>query len=189
LRYATTSPAVRVEEAHMEPHKRLWPVVTIRVFAVLNLLMGLAGFYALLSSIVIRLTYDPWPQNPLYLAQAYYFRSAINLFFVTLTILGGIYLWRVHPRGWTICRVLFISQIAYFFLDGFDFPLLLLLRDKASLVSRALAATAGTGNMGTAFQTLTGYPVIALIGLKIAFGKLQRSRASAAIVGAPPAGA
>jgi hypothetical protein len=170
----------------MPPHKTSWPTVTIRVFAVLNLLMGLAGFAALLDSVVIRLTYDPWKQNPPYLAQAYYFRSAINLLFVMLTILGGIYLWRLHRRAWGICKVLFIGQIAYFFLEWYDFPLLMLFGEKAPLVSMALEASRGTGNMGTAFQTLTGYPVIALIGLKIAFGRLQHNRAQAPPDAAPP---
>jgi len=159
----------------MEPYKKPWPAVTIRVFAVLNLLLGLEGFASLLNSVTLRLTYDPWPQDPPYLAQAYYFRSAINLVFIVLTILGGLDLWRVDRRGWTVCKVLFIGQIAYFFLlDGFAFLLLWPMGGRASLVSMALGASAGTGNMGTALQTITGYPVIALIGLKIAFGRLPR---------------
>ncbi len=170
----------------MEPHKPSWAAVTIRVFAVLNLLMGLVGFAALLTTIVTRLSYGPWPGEPPYYVQAFYFRSTLNLLFVVLTILGGVYLWRVHCRGWTICKVLFLGQIAYFFLDWFDFPLVLFFGNKASLISKALAASKGTGNMGTALQTITGYPVIALVGLKIAFGRLQRSRASATPLAAPP---
>jgi hypothetical protein len=165
----------------MQIDKRSWPVVTIRVFAVLNLVMGLLGFALLLNSIGIRLTYSPWPQDPPYLAQAYYVRSAINLLFVVLTLLGGIYLWGLRGGGWNLCKVLFISEIAYFFLNWFDYPLLLLaFGSKASLVSMALAASEGTGNMGTGPQTLTGYPVIALVALKIAYGRLPHTRKATA---------
>ena len=175
-------------EVDLQPDRKSWPAVTIRVFAVLNLLMGLLGFAALLDSIIRRLMYNPWPQEPPYLAQAYYVRSIINFFFVILTVVGGIFLWRKRWRGWVICKVLFIGQIAYFLADLFRFPLLLLFGERGRLVSKALGASWGTGNMGTVFQTLTGYPVIALIGLKIAFGKLQPSRATAPPLAPPPSG-
>jgi hypothetical protein len=156
----------------MKVKKALWPAVTIRIFAVLNLLLGLEGLAALLHSLTNGLVYDPWSQDPLYYAQAYYFRSAINLVFVVFTILGGLYLWRVDRRGWTVCKVLFIGEIAYFFLGWFDFVFYWVLGEQARAVRMALAASAGTGNMGTVLQTITGYPVIALIGLKIAYSKL-----------------
>jgi hypothetical protein len=161
----------------MEPHKKSWPAVTIRVFAILNLVLGLQGFAALINSVTLRLTYNPWPQDPVYLAQAYYGRCAINFLFIVLTIIGGVYLWRVQRRGWTVCKVLFIGQIAYFFLDWFEFALLLPFGERAPLVSMALGASAGTGNIGISLQTLTGYPVIALIVLKIAYDRVP---------GAPP---
>ena len=154
--------------------KKSWPTTIIRTFAVLNLLMGLWGLYALVSSVNNTLRYSPWDQDPPYYAQAYYARSAINLVFVILTILGGIYLWRVDWRGWKVCKPLFIGQIIYFFLSLLGSVLLLATGERGRLVSRALAASEGTGNMGTTLQTITGYPVIALIGLWIAYGKLRR---------------
>ncbi len=173
----------------MKTDKKLWPAVIIRIFAALNFLMGLVGLAALLTSVRTRLTFDPWPQNPLYLAQAYYIRSGINVVFVALTVLGGVYLWRLSRRGWTVCKVLFIGQIAYFFIGWFDFLLFWPMGDRASLVSMAFGASAGTGNMGIVFQTITGYPVIALIALKLAYRRLLGGTASAArggLPGSPP---
>ena len=159
----------------MEPRsKRSWPAVAIRVFAVLNLLMGLVGLAALSGSIANTLKYNLWDQDPPYYAQAYYIRSGINLVFVILTILGAFHLWHVRRRGWAMCKVLFIGQIAYFFIGWFDFLLYWILGDRAALVLKAFGASGGTGNMGTAIQIIAGYPVIALIGLKIAFGRLSR---------------
>jgi hypothetical protein len=162
----------------MELQQKRWPATTIRVFAILNLLFGLEGLAALIDSVSTRLMHDPWPQEPLYLAQAYYIRSGINLFFVALTLGSGIYLWRLHGRAWTMCKVLFIGEILYFLDWWHDLPLYLAIPERASLISRAFGATVGTGNMGINLQTLTGYPVIALIGLKIAFSKLPRAPTS-----------
>jgi hypothetical protein len=164
----------------MSTHQRLWPFHTIRVFAILNLLFGLEGLAALIDSVSTRLTHDRWPQEPLYLAQAYYIRSGISLFFVALTVVAGVYLWRLHGRAWTMCKVLFIGQILYFFDWWYELPLYLAMPERTSQISRAFGATAGTGDMGINLQTLTGYPVIALIGLKIAFSKLPRAPASTA---------
>jgi hypothetical protein len=163
----------------MQSRGKLWPVVTIRVFAVLNLLLGVEGLAALLDIVAKTLGHGPRPQAQPFYAQAFYLRSLVNLVFVVLTILAGVNLFHLSRRGWSMCKVLFGGEIAYFFLDWLNFPLLLAFGQKASRVCDALGASAGTGNMGTALQTITGYPVIALIALKIAFGRLQRSRARA----------
>ncbi len=170
----------------MEPYRKAWPARTIRVFAILNLLMGLFGLFAVLNSVAVALRFEPWSQDPLYYAQAYYIRSAINFVFVLLTLLGGIYLWRVDRRGWAICKVLFFGQIAYFLLNWLKYLVLWPMGDEAPIVSRALGASAGTGNMGTGLQTITGYPVIALIGLKIAFSRLGRPPIPKADIGSAP---
>lgn len=160
----------------MEPHStRSWPAVVIRVFAVLNLLMGVLGLAALSLTLATRLAYEPWKQDPPYDAQAYYVRSFINVLFVILTILGAYHLWHVRRRGWAICKVLFLGEIAYVFINWLDFLLYWVMGDRADLILTAFGATAGIGNMGTSFQIITGYPVIALIGLKIAFGRLSRA--------------
>jgi hypothetical protein len=156
----------------MDPPKKLWPTLTIRVFAVLNLLLGLEGFAAMLTTVTWTLMRDAWSQDPPFYAQAFYFRSAVNLVFVVLTLVGAVYLWRLDQRGWRVCKTLFIAEIAYFFLDWYDFPLIWALGKRGPLVSMALAASAGTGNMGTTLQVITAYPVIGLITLKIAYGKL-----------------
>jgi hypothetical protein len=163
----------------METDKKSWPAVIIRIFAAINLLMGLVGLVALWASVRTTLKFDPWSQDPPFYAQAYYTRSGINVVFVVLTILGGLYLWRLGRRGWTVCKVLFIAQIVYFFIGWFDFLLPLAMGDRASAVSRAFGACRGTGDMGTNLQVITGYPVIALIGLKIAYGRLLRGTTSA----------
>ena len=172
----------------MQPHKKKWPAIVIRVFGVLNVLMGLIGVAALMTSLILRLQFDPWPQDPLYLAQAYYIRSGINLVFVVLTILGGIYLLRVQQRGWTVCKVLFFGEIAYFFVGWYDFLLYWALGDQARLILKAFGASGGTGNMGTGIQIITGYPVIALIGLSIAYARLRHAPTSTGRVAQAGAG-
>ena len=150
----------------MEQQKSRWPSHTIRVFAVLNIIFGLVGFAAIFSIVTWNLSHEPWPNGPPFYAQVFYSRTAVNLAFVILLTVSGPYLWRLDKKGWTISKIVFFGEIIYFIVfDIIPFP----------AIEKSLGESAGIGNMGTGPQTLTGYPVIALVALAIAFSRLRRS--------------
>jgi nitrate/nitrite transporter NarK len=51
----------------------------------------------------------------------------------------------------------------------------------AASIGMSLGATAGIGNMGTNLQSLTAYPLIALVALNIARRRLDRNRSWSAL--------
>jgi hypothetical protein len=155
------------------------PRLVIRAFAVLNIFLGVVGLLALLSSIYGQVRINPWDQNPPYFAQVYYLRCAINLVLVAGVIWAGPQLWLLRERGRRFCNILFSAQIGYFVVDvligvirGF-----FQLGAPVSDVRRALGATAGTGNMGLGPQLIIVYPILALVLVNKAYGKLDRGKA------------
>lgn len=150
-----------------------WPRAVIRTFAVLNILLGLFGLLALLTSAYGRLRIDPWRQDPPYFAQAYYLQSVINLIFVVTAIWVGPQLWRLRPRAKAICNILFCAEIGYFWAGVIIFLVGVLHGGEASVLSHALEVSGGAGNMGIGLQLATGYPLIALVGINIAYRRLK----------------
>jgi hypothetical protein len=154
-------------------HMRSWATTTIRAFTIANVILASCGLYFLVGTVLRNYLVAPLPNNPAYYAQAFYGRSIINLLFLVALLAASGSLWRFQRRGLLICNAVFIIEIVYF-IGGEAIELALgLAGGKARVIALSMGAAGGTGNMGIALQTLTGYPLIALIALNIAYRKLR----------------
>jgi len=101
----------------------------------------------------------------------------MNLCFLGSLVLGGLLLLRTDRRGLRVCNFLFVAEVLYWIgtpLIGFYLTMSLTTRRWAAGVSSSVAGATGIGNMGLAPQILTGYPIIALVLLNLAFRRLAR---------------
>lgn len=156
---------------------RPWAGVVLRAFAIVNVLFATFGLYFLVRTVLGVYASGPRPDHLPFYPQAFYGRSIINLLFLLALLVGSVFLWRLQRRGLVICNIVFAGEILYFLatvLFGFAS---IFATGIIALIGDSIAATAGTGNMGINAQLLTGYPIIALIVLNIAFRKLRQAKA------------
>lgn len=152
---------------------RPWVRRTIRGLAIVNVLLATFGLYFLATTVLCEYALPPDPRGPAYYPQAFYGRTIINLVFLIALLVGGTFLWRLERRGLSICNIVFGGEIIYFCLDiAFGF-FSMFAGGKVRLLGLSMGAAAGTGDMGISAQILTGYPIIALVGLNIAYRKLH----------------
>jgi hypothetical protein len=156
---------------------RPWAARTIRAFAIVNVLLVMFGLYFLVKTVLRHYGLPPYPGAPAYYHQAFYGRSIINLLFLLALLTGSAFLWRLQRRGLWICNIVFGGEILYIFATDLLIVPSIFVGGKLALFDLALGATAGTGDMGINAQVLTGYPIIALIALNIAYRKLHRHEA------------
>jgi len=160
--------------AWRQTEMRSWPVLTIRALAVISSLFSLLGVYLVIREVFLLATGPDANSDIPYLATAFYLRIVIHLALLGALILGSIFVWKLGRLGLAICNSVFAAEIVYF-LGGslIIMPLLTLLGGKSCLFGDSLGATAGIGDMGILPQVLTGYPIIALIVLNLAYRKLD----------------
>jgi hypothetical protein len=115
-----------------------------------------------------------WPDP--YDAGAYYFLVTINALFVVAMFPTGYWLMLIRRKGVVFSNYVFSSEVLFFVLSVVAFFLNFSGNATAVSVGRSLGAMDGVGNMGTVLQTLTAYPVIALIALNLARRHLDRNR-------------
>lgn len=153
-----------------------WPEIAIRVFGALQWFLCAAGLLLLFPALwEFTIHPDPIGLSPYY-DKVFLVRSAINLIFVISLVWAGYFLLKLDRRGITATNWIFLAEFAYFFLSsavGLAFSLSS--EKELELVGNALAATAGTGDMGIAPHFVTGYSILALIVLNLARRKLDRS--------------
>ena len=152
---------------------RNWGRILIRSFGIANWFYGLTGAYFLVDGLRRVHHFGPRP----YEAKAYYFLVAINALFLVAIFLAGYWLILIRRRGVVFSNYVFSMEILFFVLSSWV-SLYLAMSSNATAASlgMSLGAMGGTGNMGTALQSLTGYPVIALVGLNLARRSLDRNR-------------
>jgi len=156
---------------------RPWAARTIRAFAIVNVLLVMFGLYFLVRTVLRVYTMGAHDDLLAYYAQAFYGRSIINLLFLLALLAGSAFLWRLQRRGLWICNIVFGGEILYLFATDLFIVLSIFVGGKIALIGDSMAASAGTGDMGINAQVLTGYPIIALIVLNIAYRKLHRREA------------
>jgi len=152
-----------------------WPKILLRAFGVGNLFHAVVGAYFLVDGLArfLRRTGDPTVP---YETSAYYTRWVVNLVFVALLLPSGALLLRLRRRGITFSNYLFGSEIAYFLGSAaMELALSMSKNHELLLLGHSLAATAGIGNMGTALQLTTAYPLVALLALNLARRRLDRA--------------
>jgi hypothetical protein len=152
---------------------RDWGKTLIRSFGIANWFYGLTGAYFLVDGLR---RVNHFGRHP-YEARAYYFLVAINALFLVAIFLGGYWLILICRRGVVFSNYVFSIEILFWLLSGLV-TLKLAMSGNATAVSvgRSLGAVEGIGNMGTALQFLTAYPLIALIALNLARRHLDRKR-------------
>jgi len=144
-----------------------WSAVTYRAFATGNVLVVLVGLLFLIPtafSVGVGAV-ENVPTNS-HFASWFWAMALINLCFLSLLVVGGIYLFRLRPSGVTICNAVFVGEMSYFLAIGSLW--------SALPVSSGVAAATGVGNMGLSPQLISGYPLIALICLNLARRKRTR---------------
>ena len=148
----------------------------IRGVGLLNVLYTAAGMYFVVDgtlryfvrgSVSHRLPYEPI---------LYCVFTVINLVLLVLLFLAGLWLLRLDRRGVVLGNAVLVAEVIYFIGQAWlGLGLTLSGRPMARAIGRAMAAVAGVGNMGTAIQLLTGYPVIGLVVMNLARRHLDRN--------------
>ena len=155
-----------------------WGRTLIRSFGIANCLFGLSGTYLLVDGLRRANHFGPHP----YEAKAYYFYVAINALFLLAILLSGYWLILIRRRGAVFSNYVFSMEILFWVLSSLV-PLKLAMSGNATAVSvgMSFAAVGGIGNMGTALQFLTAYPLVALVALNLARIHVDRNRSWNAI--------
>ena len=151
---------------------RPWARILIRSFGIVNWLYGLTGSYFLLDGLRRANRFGP----NLYEAEAYYFYVAMNALFLFVLFLAGYWLILIRRRGAILSNYVFSAEILFFVMSSFlSLHLAMSSNPRTASVGMSLGATAGIGNMGTAPQILTAYPLIALVAVNLARRSMDRT--------------
>ena len=152
---------------------RDWGRILIRSFGIANWFYGLTGSYFLVDGLWRVNHFGPYP----YEAKAYYLYVAINALFLLAIFLTGYWLILIRRRGAVFSNYVFSLEILFWVLSSL-LPLILVMSRNVAAVSvgMSLGAVGGIGNMGTALQSLTAYPLIALVALNLARRHVDRNR-------------
>jgi hypothetical protein len=159
---------------------RAWRVSVIRALAIANAVFVIGGVYLLADA--LRRNYELGrmiPPEPYY-AQVFYMESLLNLGFLAVLAVASVGIWRLRASGRRLCSAVFVGEILYWISTTAIAMAILYCGGVLGLLGQALAATGGTGNMGIAPQIFTGYPVIALVILNLAFPESENDFARTA---------
>lgn len=151
--------------------RRSWSARIIRLFAILNVVLCSFGLWAIIYSFAaapsgVKVPYDPGQP---YLSQMFYLFTAVEFICLVAGLVSAAPLWRLKHGGLLLCNILFAFELLYLLAQAF-----LALVLPASLGS-SVAGAGGIGGLGLAAQYVTAYPLIALIGLNVAYRRLRRA--------------
>jgi hypothetical protein len=153
-----------------------WEKPLTRSFGVLHLIYGAVGIY-FLSETFVRTLRAPQLGTYPYERQLFYFDISLEAFFVCALIVAGLWLIRFSRRGVTLSNYIFTIETALFVAESLLSLELGMHGGSAAAIGMSIGALGGIGHMGTAVQFITGYPVIALVGLNVARHRLDRQGA------------
>lgn len=157
---------------------RVWPDGTIRLFGVLNVFFVGIGLFLLSQSVLLFWVRPAEPFDAAYFAEAYYASTAINLCFLLGLLFTAYPLWQREQRGLWLCNLVFACEIVYILGRSIIGDLAFSPSQRAAEIGMSVAQTDGIGSMGIALQMLSGYPVIALVVLNLAYRKLRQANLS-----------
>ena len=150
-----------------------WGRTLIRSFGIANWLFGLSGTYLLVEGLRRANHFGPHP----YEAKTYYFLVTLNALFLFAIFLTGYWLILVRRQGAILSNYVFSTEILFWVLSSLvSLKLVMSSNPTASSIGMSLGAVWGIGNMGTALQFLTAYPLIALVALNLARRSVDRNR-------------
>jgi hypothetical protein len=150
-----------------------WERPLTRSFGVLHLIYGAVGIY-FLSQTFLRI--PRWAQLDRYPYErhAFYFDITLEILFICALIVAGVLLIQLCRPGVILSNYVFAIEIALFVAESLLSLGLAMRGGSAAAIGMSMGAVAGIGHMGTAAQFITGYPIIALVGLNIARRRLDR---------------
>lgn len=119
-----------------------------------------------LQALLASVPYDPGQP---YLPQAFYLFTAVEFTCLVTGLVSAVPLWRLKHGGLLLCNILFAFELLYLLAQA---SLVLVLPASLSL---SIAGASGIGGLGLAAQYVTGYPLIALIALNLAYRRLRRT--------------
>jgi hypothetical protein len=151
-----------------------WGRLLVRSFGVLHLVYGAIGTLFLLDALVRisrnNIQFGKYP----YERQVYFFNIGLEVLFVGALIIAGVRLIHLSRRGVILSNCVFLIEIASWLAYSWFSLGLTMHGGRAAALGMSMGAVAGIGGMGTAAQLVTGYPLIALVGLNIARRHLDR---------------
>jgi hypothetical protein len=155
-----------------------WPATTLRVFGILHILIGLLGIsevvWVYFTSAPRALV--PSPQYP-YALPFYCVYTIVVLLCLVFLIRAGVALWRLEPRGRWLSNVVLSFEVIWCWAEWETILVLLpLWGDKAKYLEDSMLVASGTWISGE-LQVLTGYPLIALVAINLAYRRLRRPSA------------
>ena len=133
---------------------------------------GAVGIVFLLQGFlgISRVQFDKYS----YQREFYDFDVTVEAFLVFALIVAGVLLVQLSRRGVILSNYIFAIEIALFVAESLLSLELMMHGGSAAAIGMSMGALGGIGHMGTAAQFVTGYPVIALVGLNIARRRLDR---------------
>jgi hypothetical protein len=150
-----------------------WSRVVLNLFGILHSLFAAYGFYLVVSVMVGFAAEGQMPpqdsQVP-YLLESFVVMTAMNLAFIVVLLFAGISLIHSRTAAIRLSNWLFLLMIVYeaaLLFRGWVLPV-------GETISAGIAAAYGVGNIGLAPQVLTGYPIIALIGLNLTKRRMEK---------------
>jgi len=148
-----------------------WAMRAIRSIGLFNVILGVSGL-TLAANGLLRAT--PSSSNELFYAEVKLARLATSMLLLLALTLGGLFLLRAQRKGVSLTNVVLGVEMAYLMLSsGVGLFLSMSQNQRAASIGNAMAATAGTGNIGLAPQMIIVYPVVALIVLNLAYRRLR----------------
>jgi len=167
-----------IAHSNQSSAKQPWYGKGIQAIGVANLLFGGLGLCLLgieQDSFMRRPAHTPW-DSP-YLVQAFYGMTSINLACLIVLIIAGACLLRLRRCGLLISNFLFGFEVIYFLFISFLWVIPTSLTGP-SFVRNSIVAATGIGGVGITPQIVTGYPIIALVVLNVAYRGLSRRAAT-----------
>ncbi len=151
-----------------------WPALTLRIFGVLHILMGFLGIAMVAWG---ALAYAPQalapnPRYP-YAIPFYYAYTILGLLCLVFLIGAGVALCRLEPQGCWLSNVVLGLEIILSLAQWEAILVLLpMWGDRAKGLTDTLLMISGIGAFDE-LQVLTGYPLIALIAINLAYRRLR----------------
>ncbi len=151
-----------------------WPRITVRIFGVLHIVMGLVGIIMIAWGCVSPMTQLllESPRYP-YAKPFYYGYTIIGLISLVFLIGAGVAMCRLAPRGRQLSNVVLGFEIAFSLAEWETILFVLpMWGATAKKLGDTLLMTSGIGAFDEV-QILTGYPLIALIAINLAYKRLH----------------
>ena len=150
-----------------------WRKAAIRSVAVVNLAFAAIGYFWIYMVVTLHHEFPlGWEDRFPHPRPILYSTLALSGMLLLFLVWGSVQLLRSDSKGFRICSIVYVSELFYWFID---IPLGYLAgwSHNDTLIRLAVSMTAN-GTLGRGpiiFQIFSGYPIVALLALSLAFGR------------------